>query len=596
MTLRKIILHSILLISVFTFAQAIPQGLDQDFLNSLPDEVADDVLEEFERSTQAENQIYDRTSTQLEKSKTLQKWQKFLREEELNENKLLKRFGSEIFQSMQSTFMPVNEPNIDDSYILDYGDFLNIQLVGKISAEISLEVQRDGSITIPDYGKIRVAGLSLAAASEMIIENVSNSLLGTRAFVSLEKIRDIQVLVNGYAYFPGMYTVSGNTNILHILNIVGGITDEGTYRDISIKRQGKLIQNIDLYDYLIDGSIPNEQRIKSGDTIYIGPLKKLVRASGGFKTPALYELKENENLDHLMRFAKGISNNGVQDKIFFTEIINGKTVNKEISINDFSQIVPSHESHLYVEEYLIKVVEISGEIKRPGIYSISEYETLSSLVKRAGGYKENSYTYGSQLYRKSVADLQEVNNDKIYDDLIKYIATAARSGTQQQNLQQSNLPFILNEFKKTKPLGRIQIEFDIDKISLNPSLDTILQNQDKIIISNFDNQIHVFGEVMNSGSFRFNSNLGIEDYIFSGGGLSDFADKNSIVLVLPDGTAKVYQKSLLKYSNLDIYPGTVIYIPRKIGKLDGLNFASTAAPIFSSLALSIASVASISNN
>jgi protein involved in polysaccharide export with SLBB domain len=251
---------------------------------------------------------------------------------------------------------------------------------------------------------------------------------------------------------------------------------------------------------------------------------------------------------------------------------------------------------LYVEEYLINVVEISGEIKRPGIYSISEYETLSSLVKRAGGYKENSYTYGSQLYRKSIADLQEVNNDKIYDDLIKYIATAARSGAQQQNLQQSNLPFILNEFKKTKPLGRIQIEFDTDKISLNPSLDTILQDQDKIVISNFDNQIHVFGEVMNSGSFRFNSNLGIEDYIFSGGGLSDFADKNSIVLVLPDGTAKVYQKSFLKYSNLDIYPGTVIYIPRKIGKLDGLNFASTAAPIFSALALSIASVASISNN
>jgi protein involved in polysaccharide export with SLBB domain len=596
MTLRKIILPSILLISVFTFAQAIPQGLDEDFLNSLPDEVADDVLKEFERSTQAENQIYDRTSTELEKSKTLQKWQKFLREEELNENKLLKRFGSEIFQSMQSTFMPVNEPNIDDSYILDYGDFLNIQLVGKISAELSLEVQRDGSITIPDYGKIRVAGLSLVAASEMIVENVSNSLLGTRAFVSLEKIRDIQVLVSGYAYFPGMYTVSGNTNILHILNIVGGITDEGTYRDIAIKRQGKLIQNIDLYDYLIDGSIPNEKRIKSGDTIYIGPLNKLVRASGGFKTPALYELKENENLDHLMRFAKGISNNGAQDKIFFTEIISGKTVNKEISINNFSKIIPSHESHLYVEEYLINVVEISGEIKRPGIYSISEYETLSSLVKRAGGYKENSYTYGSQLYRKSIADLQEVNNDKIYDDLIKYIATAARSGAQQQNLQQSNLPFILNEFKKTKPLGRIQIEFDTDKISLNPSLDTILQDQDKIVISNFDNQIHVFGEVMNSGSFRFNSNLGIEDYIFSGGGLSDFADKNSIVLVLPDGTAKVYQKSFLKYSNLDIYPGTVIYIPRKIGKLDGLNFASTAAPIFSALALSIASVASISNN
>ena len=592
---RNIKLVTLFLLSNFLYSQSVPDGLDEDFLNSLPDEVAEDVLKEFEKSSKEEDKIYKRSSTSLEKSRTLQKWQKFLREEELEQNKLLKRFGSEMFQSMQSTFMPINEPNLDDSYILDYGDILNIQFVGNRSAELSVEVMRDGSISIPDYGKLKVSGLSLIDASEMIIENVQNSLLGTRVFVSLEKIRDIQVLINGYAFFPGMYTVSGNTNILHIINVVGGITDEGSYRDITVRRNGVKIYSIDLYDYLIDGKVFNKQQIRSGDTIYIGPLKKLVRVSGGVKTPALFELKENETLEDLMSFANGMSNTAIKSEVFFTEIFNGRSSIKKVSINEFPKTVPTHESHLYVEENIINVVEITGEIKRPGIYSISEHETLSSLVTRAGGYKKNSYTYGSQIYRESVVELQEINNKKIYNDLIKYIVTAAKTGS-QQSLQESSLPFVLNEFKNTKPLGRIQAEFDVEKISLDPTLDTVLQDKDKIVVSYFDNQVHVFGEVMNPGSFRYSSSLNFEDYITAGGGISDFADTDSIVFILPDGTAKMYQKSLLSFSEINIYPGSVIYIPRKIGKLDGLNFAATAAPIFSSLALSIASIASINNN
>ena len=588
-------LVTLFLLSSFLHSQSVPDGLDKDFLNSLPDEIAEDVLKEFEKSSKEENKIYKRSSTSLEKSRTLQKWQKFLREEELEQNKLLKRFGSEMFQSMQSTFMPINEPNLNDSYILDYGDVLNIQFVGNRTAELSIEVMRDGLISIPDYGKLKVSGLSLLDASEMIIENVQNSLLGTKVFVSLEKIRDIQVLINGYAFFPGMYTVSGNTNILHIINIVGGITDEGSYRDISVRRNGVKIYSIDLYDYLIDGKVFNKQQIRSGDTIYIGPLKKLVRASGGLKTPALFELKENETLEDLINFANGMSNTAINDKVFYTEIFNGQSKVKKIATNEFPKIVPRHESHLYVEENIINVVEITGEIKRPGIYSISENETLSSLVTRAGGYRNNSYTYGSQIYRESIAELQDVNKEKIYNDLIKYIATAAKTN-QQQSIQDSSLPFILNEYKNTKSLGRIQAEFDIEKISLDPTLDTVLKDQDKIVVSSFDNQVHVFGEVMNPGSFRYKSSLNFEDYISAGGGISDFADKNSIVLILPDGTAKLHQKSLLSFSETNIYPGSVIYIPRKIGKLNGLNFAATAAPIFSSLALSIASIASINNN
>ena len=106
--------------------------------------------------------------------------------------------------------MPVNAPNLDDSYILDSGDVLNIQLIGQKDSIESYQIIRDGSINIPDIGKLYLSGLSLKQASEMVIAKVNETYIGVEAYISLENIRDVNVLVAGDAFNPGVYTLSGS--------------------------------------------------------------------------------------------------------------------------------------------------------------------------------------------------------------------------------------------------------------------------------------------------------------------------------------------------------------------------------------------------
>ena len=104
--------------------------------------------------------------------------------------------------------MPINEPNFDSEYILDYGDVLNIQLIGLKNSTDTYEVSRNGSINISDVGNISISGLSLAQASTLIQAKVESIYVGTEAYTSIENMRDINVLVSGNAFNPGIYTLS----------------------------------------------------------------------------------------------------------------------------------------------------------------------------------------------------------------------------------------------------------------------------------------------------------------------------------------------------------------------------------------------------
>ena len=123
--------------------------------------------------------------------------------------------------------MPINEPNFDSSYMLDFGDTLRNPVYWTRKTLIEeLSVKRDGSINIPEIGKIFVSGLSLNDVSKLIKTKVSNAYIGVEAFITLINVRDIQVLVTGNAFNPGIYTLNGNSNMLHALNMAGGIDDK----------------------------------------------------------------------------------------------------------------------------------------------------------------------------------------------------------------------------------------------------------------------------------------------------------------------------------------------------------------------------------
>ena len=140
----------------------------------------------------------------------------------------LKLYGSDFFNTFQTSFMPINEPNPDSGYMLDVGDVLEIQLVGPNEYTEELSINSDGSISMPYIGKIVIAGLSLNDASQLIKSNVNSALIGNEAFISLSEIRDVNIIVTGNAENPGIYTLTGNSNILHALSAAGGISKYGS--------------------------------------------------------------------------------------------------------------------------------------------------------------------------------------------------------------------------------------------------------------------------------------------------------------------------------------------------------------------------------
>ena len=243
----KKILIATLLFSSFLITS---QEIDEEYLNSLPAGVREDVLERMNAQEELEKPIYRRASTEIDKPL-----------DEENESKI---FGKDFFDTMQTTFMPINEPNLDYSYVLDFGDVLEIQLLGQNDLLEKFQIKRDGSINIPSIGKIFVSGLSLDDASLLIKAKVEEAFIGTNAFISLTNIRDIRVLITGNSYNPGIYTLNGNSNILHALNMAGGISEIGSYRNIELIRDNQVIEVIDLYDVLIFGKTNFNKTLRSG--------------------------------------------------------------------------------------------------------------------------------------------------------------------------------------------------------------------------------------------------------------------------------------------------------------------------------------------
>ena len=216
-------------------------------------------------------------------------------------------------------------------------------------------------------------------------------------------------------------------------------------------------------------------------------------------------------------------------------------------------------------------------------------------MQRAGGYIKSAYPFAASLYRESTRELEMMFVEKSYRNLITFIATnpnfeATGSG--------EGMAYLLSEIKDFKPVGRVIADFDQANLENNIQSNIYLQDGDSIHVPSYDSNIYIFGEVGNPGSILFKENASLKSYIESSGGFTKFSSKDSIFIVAPNGeTQKVYVSGLRQYivQDFDIFPGSVIYVPRDIGKIQGLNFYATIAPIFSSLALSIASLNSIND-
>jgi len=219
----------------------------------------------------------------------------------------LQPFGYDLFAGTPTTFAPATDVPVPADYVLGPGDTLQVQLVGKQSAVYALTVTRQGTVEFPDLGPISVAGLRFPEAEALLEERVSNQLIGVRSSVSMGALRSIRVFVLGDAERPGSYTVSGLSTITNALFVSGGVKTIGSLRRIELKRAGKTVRRLDLYDLLLRGDTRGDERLQPGDVIFIPSIGPTVKVAGEVNRPAIYELTGPTTAADVISIAGGMT-------------------------------------------------------------------------------------------------------------------------------------------------------------------------------------------------------------------------------------------------------------------------------------------------
>lgn len=308
-------------------------------------------------------------------------------EEKDRKNGGLKPYGYDLFVGSPTTFAPVTEIPIPNDYTLGPGDVLRLQLWGKENQQLELPVSRDGTISFPQSGPQAVAGLTFDQARQQIKKRVSEQYIGVQASVSLGELRSMRVFVLGEARNAGSYTVSSLSTITNALYVSGGIKRTGSLRKIQHKRDGKLVGELDLYDLLLAGDTSDDNRLQPGDVIFIPPVGDRVGIDGEVYRPALYELKNDTNLQELVNLAGGLTPQAYPQLVRiernnddFLRII--AEANLTTPKGRQAKVKPGDRIEVAsISDITGQYVEVKGAATRPGRYAWVPGMRVSSVIQ-----------------------------------------------------------------------------------------------------------------------------------------------------------------------------------------------------------------------
>ncbi len=588
------------------------QELDEAFLESLPDDIRQDLSEKNARqkSNSEENYrpyLYSSKLSQAEELLDLKdrleldllELQRRLNAQDgIYVEKKIDLFGLDFFNTFQTTFMPINEPNPDSGYVLDVGDILNIQLVGQINETEDYIINNDGSISLPDVGKIIIAGLSLNDASQFIKSKINAALIGTEAFISLSEIRDVNVMVSGNAKNPGIYTLTGNSNILHAVSVAGGISEYGSVREINLLRDNKVIETLDVYDLLIEGKYNIKKRLRSGDVVFVEARKNVITIDGAVHRPAKYEVFDDQNLDTVIKYANGIKQTADLENMSLERILDGtlKTI-PVFTETQFETIKAIDGDLIYVRDLPFRQAKITGAVLKPGSYPMAEGETIFDLVEKAGGYTSNAYEFGAIYLNEDAKVINKKAREILYNAFLDNIIDAKEKDVSGM-FEIASLVALAQEIRDAEPNGRVIIDLINDR-----SIDLYtVKEGDELHIPEANNIVYVYGEISTEGTVMYSPNKGIDHFIAKSGGYGKFADSKSIFILHPNGESQLYKRNRNIFesspqSEIKVYPGSIIFVPRTINDAIPRRLSAQAyVSILGNLGIALASLSSINNN
>ena len=598
-----------ILLSMIISVSLHAQELDQDFLDSLPDDLKEDLIQKNESKEKKANETYRPYlySSKLSQAEELLKLKDRLEkdlldlerrlatEENLTISEELRLYGSDFFNTFQTSFMPINEPNPDSGYMLDVGDILQIQLVGQNDYIEDFIISSDGSINLPDIGKIIVAGLSLNDTSMLIKSKVNSAFISTEAFISLSEIRDVNILVTGNAQNPGIYTLTGNSNILHAISAAGGISEFGSLREINLIRDNIIIETLDVYDLLIEGQYNLNKRLRSGDVVFVEARKNIITIDGAINRPAKYEALDDQKLISIIEYANGINRIADFENISLERLVDGLLKTIQVP-NDsyFNAINVQDGDSIYIREYPYRQAKISGAVLKPGSYTMAAGETINNLIEKAGGYTENAYQFGAIYLNEDAKKVNELSKEILYQDFLDNIIAAS-----QQNIGADLTPVVklTDELNKVEPNGRVVID-----LLNNLTIDLYnIKEGDELIIPERSNVVYVYGETSTEGAVMYVDNQDVEYFVEKSGGYKKFADNESIYILHPNGESQLYRSKRNIFerspkSEIRIYPGSIIFVPRELDESAPRRLAAQAyVSILGNLGIALASLSAIND-
>ena len=585
----------------------------QEQLDMLPESVRSSVFERIE-----ENDF-----SQMDNQKTILPKQE--EDEEVEENDLVKfdllqkdydrygslipkPFGYDLFQNYQGNNL-TSVQSAPADYILGPGDELRINFSGSLKASRKVKIDREGNIFLRELGTLNFSGLSYQKTQEELDRIVEASLIGTEAAISLIKVRPIQIFVVGQSMRPGSYNLNALSSISTALFESGGPNVSGSLRNISLKRSNELIGSLDLYELFIKGNSTANIKIQSGDVLLINPIEKQVKIFGEVNTEAIFELKEGENFNDLISFASGFKPLADKNKIVLTrQALDNNIFVKEMSFAELKEFPLFTGDSIFVDRLPSILVDanksrresvsLEGAFVNPGVYYLEDSEKLSELIERAGGYSSEAYIDGGIFLRASVAKREKDGLIRAANDLEKGIARAIQTGQFSQvsspDLAIRLIGNIVEQLKEARPLGRVVVSFDLEKIKdENLEIDILLKDQDRLIMPKRKSTITVSGEVLSPSSYVYSKNLNYSDYIDLAGGFREGADQDNIFYLLPNGQAAKPSRSW--FSQAELAPGTTIVIPQDTTELSNLAFWKAVLPIFSNLVQTLAAIDALSD-
>lgn len=440
-------------------------------------------------------------------------------------------YGANLFAGGYET---ERNDGLSDNYLIAPGDKLNIWIWGAVNFSNVVTVDNQGNIFIPDVGPINVKNVPASQVNQLVTSKIGDVFTNNvNTYVNLLTTTPVSVFVTGPVIRPGQYAGQSSDSILYFLKRAGGIdSDRGSYRKIKVLRQNRVIQQIDLYDFMQQGKLP-KLALKDQDVILVEPQGPMINVAGKVRNPFRFELTQRNTLgSELVTYAlplAKVSHVGVigdRESGPFSVYLPYKDFAR-LQLKDGDKVLFNDDMHAQVYD-----IQVSGSYMGPSYFTVRKQTKLHDLLNYIPIDPELADYQSIYLMRKSVAARQKEMLDESLNRLERSVFTAPARSDGEANIRAKEAELVMQfveKARKIQPLGKVVVA-DRGVIA-----NIQLEQGDQIVIPNKTDLIQVGGEVLMPQAVVYNADANLDDYVAWAGGFTERANDKRIAIVHANG-------------------------------------------------------------